>query len=127
MLGPFGLHPVRKARCFHSSSRSMPRHRPIAWSEKTGDRKNNRSVGMQFGKAGIKGTVLIGEDDPEVRNYLSMALECFGYDVAVADDGSEVVNFVRSANGSLSALLLDIVMPRMDGIQAVREIRKTHA
>jgi len=81
---------------------------------------------MQFGKAGVKGTVLIGEDDPEVRNYLSMALGCHGYDVAIADDGAEVVNFVRSANGSVSALLLDIVMPRMDGIQAVREIRKTH-
>jgi two-component system response regulator AtoC len=71
--------------------------------------------------------VLIGEDEPEVRNYLSMALSCHGYDVAVADDGREVVNVVRSSNGTISALLLDILMPRMNGIEAIREIRKTHS
>jgi two-component system, NtrC family, response regulator AtoC len=76
---------------------------------------------------GSKGTILIGEDEPEVRNYLSMALNCHGYDVAVADDGSEVVNFLRTSDSGVSALLLDILMPRMNGIEAVREIRKNHA
>lgn len=75
---------------------------------------------------GSKGTILIGEDEPEVRNYLSMALSCHGFDVAVADDGGEVVNYLRASNGAVSALLLDVLMPRMNGIEAIREIRKQH-
>ena len=70
---------------------------------------------------------MIGEDEPEVRNYLSMAVACHGFDVATADDGSEVVSYLRSAGESVSALLLDIRMPHMDGIEAVREIRRSYS
>jgi two-component system response regulator AtoC len=70
------------------------------------------------------GKVLIADDDPEVRGYLAMALRCHGFEVDFAEDGNEVVTALRNANGPLSALLLDIMMPRKSGLLALREIRE---
>lgn len=68
-----------------------------------------------------KKTILIGEDDSEVRGYLDMATRCMGYDVILAQDGEEVLNCLQTE--SVSAVLLDIIMPRKDGIETLREIR----
>ncbi len=68
-------------------------------------------------------TILLAEDDAEVRSYLEMALRCQGYIVETADDGEEAVEALRH-NPNLSAVLLDIVMPRRDGIEALKEIRR---
>lgn len=68
-----------------------------------------------------KKTILIGEDDSEVRGYLEMAVRCMGYDVILAQDGEEVLTSFSSE--TVDAVLLDIIMPRKDGIEALREIR----
>ncbi|MGH9344047.1 MAG: sigma-54-dependent transcriptional regulator [Terriglobia bacterium] len=68
-----------------------------------------------------KKTVLIGEDDSEVRGYLEMAARCMGYEVMLAQDGEEVLANLRSE--AVDAVLLDIIMPRKDGIETLREIR----
>ena len=70
-------------------------------------------------------TVLIGEDEPEVRSYLEMALRCNGYSVALAENGDEVLDSLRMSERPISAVLLDIVMPEKDGLQTLREIRRT--
>jgi two-component system, NtrC family, response regulator AtoC len=69
-------------------------------------------------------TILIGEDDPEVRNYLEMALKYQGYAVETARDGEEVVSLYQEHQSRISAILLDLIMPRKDGMQALREIRR---
>jgi two-component system response regulator AtoC len=68
-------------------------------------------------------TILLGEDDSEVRNYLEMALKCQGYGVEVARDGEEVISAFREHKTAISAVLLDIIMPRKDGLEVLREIR----
>ncbi len=75
-------------------------------------------------KYGNKGTILIGDDEPEVRDYLAMAVRCHGFQVEFAEDGFEVLNYLRTDSGSVSALLLDIMMPRKDGMQTLREVRQ---
>ena len=70
-------------------------------------------------------TVLVAEDEPEVRSFLEMALRCQGYAVETADDGEEALE-VLDHNHSISAVLLDIVMPRKDGLDTLRAIRKDH-
>jgi two-component system, NtrC family, response regulator AtoC len=75
-------------------------------------------------KIGRKGVILVGEDEPEVRKYLDVALRCYGYEVEFAENGFEVVNLLRQSQRPVSAVLLDVIMPRMDGIQALREIRQ---
>jgi two-component system, NtrC family, response regulator AtoC len=66
--------------------------------------------------------ILVGEDEREVRDYLQMALKCLGYSVEVAQDGEEVMSLLRSAQSDFSAVLLDVVMPRRDGMDVLKEI-----
>ncbi len=67
----------------------------------------------------------MAEDDPEVWNYLNLSLRCRGYSVAHAENGEEVMSQLR-ANGAgrVSLVLLDVMMPRKDGIETLREIRQ---
>src|SRR5712692_3868129 len=69
-------------------------------------------------------TILVAEDEPEVRNYLEMALRCQGYGVECAEDGEEVLSCLAEGNRNISLVLLDIMMPRKDGIDTLREIRR---
>ena len=69
-------------------------------------------------------TILLGEDDLEVRSYLETALRCQGYSIEVAQDGEEVLACLRANQVPISAVVLDVIMPRRDGIEALREIRR---
>jgi two-component system response regulator AtoC len=68
-------------------------------------------------------TILVGEDELEVRGYFRMALQCLGYSVELAQDGDEVLSFLRSSPGEVDAVLLDIMMPNRDGLDTLHEIR----
>jgi DNA-binding NtrC family response regulator len=70
-------------------------------------------------------TIILGEDDPEVRNYLAMALKCQGYGVELAQDGEEVMRTLEERKSEVSAILLDLIMPRKDGMETLKEIRRT--
>ncbi len=67
-------------------------------------------------------TILVGEDDAEVRDYLGVTLRCHGYNVQLAVDGEEVINLLQRGQ-SLSLVLLDIMMPNKDGWETLRDIR----
>lgn len=66
--------------------------------------------------------VLVVDDEPDIQRGLQRILRMRGFDVETASDGEEAVRKV----GELSpdAVLMDIRMPRMDGIAASRQIRK---
>ena len=70
-------------------------------------------------------TVLVGEDELEVRGYLAMALRCLGYSVELAQDGDEVLSCLRSSRSEICAVLLDVMMPNRDGLETLAEIRRT--
>jgi two-component system response regulator AtoC len=72
-------------------------------------------------------TILVGEDELEVRGYLEMALKCLGYSVELAQDGNEVLSCLNSSRSGISAVLLDVMMPNRDGIDTLREIRRIDA
>src|SRR3977135_3118435 len=69
-------------------------------------------------------TILVGEDEVEVRGDLDMALKCLGYSVELAQDGDEVLSCLQSSRSTISAVLLDIMMPNRDGMDTLREIRR---
>jgi len=69
-------------------------------------------------------TILLGEDELEVRSYLEMALKCHGYGIESAQDGEEVLGCLERDHGRISLVLLDIMMPRKDGLETLREIRR---
>lgn len=66
--------------------------------------------------------VLVVDDEPDIQRGLQRILRMRGFDVETASDGEEAVRKV----GELSpdAVLMDIRMPRMDGIAASRQIHK---
>ncbi len=69
---------------------------------------------------GIK--ILVVDDDANICDILKTHFEKEGYEVVTAGDGPEGVATFKSANPDL--VLLDIMLPRMDGQQVLAEIRK---
>ncbi len=66
--------------------------------------------------------IAVIDDDPEVRLYLSVGLGAAGFEVLVAKDGADGVALVRSAVPD--AIVLDVVMPQVDGFDAIEQIRR---
>ncbi len=69
-------------------------------------------------------SILVGEDELEVRAYLEMALKCLGYSVELAADGDEILTQLRASRSRISAVLLDLMMPQRDGMEVLKEIRQ---
>lgn len=70
---------------------------------------------------GRRQKVLVVDDDPGILNVLGRFLTDSGYDVELAHDGSEALDKVREDPPDL--ILLDVVMPRMDGIEVCRRLK----
>lgn len=66
--------------------------------------------------------VMIVDDSLFTRNHLTKLLAKHGYETVVAGDGEEAVRTYRSAHPD--AVLMDITMPRKDGLDALLEIRQ---
>ena len=67
--------------------------------------------------------VLVVDDDRAVRESLRRSLEFNGYDVALAADGAEALAGL-SAGAAPDVVVMDVMMPRLDGIEATRALRK---
>ncbi|RMH17167.1 MAG: response regulator, partial [Acidobacteria bacterium] len=74
--------------------------------------------------AGDGATVLVVDDEQIVRDVAHDVLESFGYSVLTADDGAPAVACYEEHRGEIDAVLLDLTMPRMDGVEACRKIRR---
>jgi two-component system, OmpR family, response regulator MprA len=68
--------------------------------------------------------ILVVDDERAVRDSLRRALELQGYAVALAADGAEALAQLKS-NGPVDAVLLDVLMPGLDGLEVCREIRRS--
>jgi PAS domain S-box-containing protein len=78
----------------------------------------------QTAHAAGKETVLLAEDDPDVRCSTKALLENYGYTVIEAEGGEEAINKFKSHRNSVDLLILDVVMPTKTGREVYEEIRK---
>jgi PAS domain S-box-containing protein len=69
-------------------------------------------------------TILVADDEAALRELTKKVLQQFGYTVITAVDGHDVVNKFREFRDTISLVLLDIIMPKMNGKEAMEEIRK---
>ena len=67
-------------------------------------------------------TLLVADDEPAIRDLLRDFLETQGYTVVTASDGKEALAVARETNPDL--VLLDVMMPWMDGFDVLRELRR---
>ena len=66
--------------------------------------------------------VMVVDDDPEIGELISRTLNLEGYDVATASDGNAALSVMQEQSPDL--LILDIVMPQLDGFQLLKVIRQ---
>jgi CheY-like chemotaxis protein len=66
-------------------------------------------------------TLLIVDDEPDVRNFLSACAEDAGFNVVTAVDGDDALAKVQSVNPDL--MTLDMVMPKKSGYKVLKELR----
>lgn len=67
--------------------------------------------------------VLVVDDDRDVRELVRLMLRRGGHEVIEASDGDEAVRVVGERAGDIGAVLLDVMMPRMTGHEALPAIR----
>lgn len=68
-------------------------------------------------------TILLVDDEPDILDIISYNLKAEGYKVKTASSGREGVEKAKKVRPDL--ILLDVMMPEMDGIEACEQIRKT--
>lgn len=66
-------------------------------------------------------SILIVDDNPK---FLADALPMYGYDVTVAEDGLEALKILSKDDSHFDLILLDVMMPNMDGWDTLKAIRK---
>ena len=71
----------------------------------------------------FKGRILVVDDEPKVLTIVRSYLQNAGFQVTEARDGKQAIEFFRQDNPEL--VILDIMMPELDGIEVLREIRRT--
>ncbi|OGQ24364.1 MAG: hypothetical protein A3C54_07665 [Deltaproteobacteria bacterium RIFCSPHIGHO2_02_FULL_60_17] len=69
-----------------------------------------------------KKRVLLAEDHPGTMEVMQTELEVLGYEVVLAQDGQEAVE--KAATESPDLIVMDIIMPKLDGFQATARIRE---
>ena len=70
-------------------------------------------------------TILVAEDDNDVRNFISHTLRTFGYTVVEARDGEDAIRKFAEHKEAIQLLILDVVMPKMNGKEVYQEICKS--
>ncbi|HEY6632975.1 MAG TPA: sigma-54 dependent transcriptional regulator [Rhizobiaceae bacterium] len=73
----------------------------------------------------MAGSILIVDDEPVQRRLLQAALQKFGYETVLAEDGRAALAALESAaGGGIAAVVLDLAMPGLDGIGALKAMRE---
>jgi two-component system response regulator GlrR len=73
-----------------------------------------------------RGTILVVDDDSVLRRLLGTVLKLRGYTVLPAEDGVQALKVLGDHDGKVDLVLVDIIMPVMDGWQLLAKLRESH-
>lgn len=71
-----------------------------------------------------RGLILVIEDEPSVRSFVRQALTSAGFEVLEAEDGPTGLRLTRERQHEIVAVLLDLTMPHMDGVEVLLELQR---
>jgi len=69
--------------------------------------------------------ILVVDDERAVRESLRRALELEGYEIELAEDGADALARLQAGNGQPDAVILDVLMPGVDGLEVCRRLRRS--
>src|ERR1700691_3490450 len=75
------------------------------------------------GEPPVQRTVLVVEDDASIALGLRINLEGEGYRVLLAEDGERGLELARSGEGAPDLIVLDVMLPRMNGLEVLQALR----
>jgi CheY-like chemotaxis protein len=115
-------HPMPKAECDLVPERqktavNVPRGRVIPFPQ-----RKESEVGMQKQPSTKKLTILIVEDHGSLCEMLSLYFMRYGYHVRTADNGETALEIL--SNEEIHLVLLDLMLPRLDGFAVLKELRE---
>lgn len=89
-------------------------------------KKFSANVSIENTESKLKGTetILLVEDDEQVRNFASAALKDFGYKVYSAENGKESINLINNQKIKVDLLFTDMIMPDMNGKELAKKIKE---
>lgn len=100
----------------HQSPHLFIRHRPAG-------KANLPIPDFQDTKLSVEPeTVLVVDDDPVVRKYMSVVLQKAGYEVVTAENGEEALDVL--AEHAVDTVVSDVIMPKMNGMEMYRALKK---
>jgi CheY-like chemotaxis protein len=76
------------------------------------------------GEENLKETILLVDDDNIVRRSTSALLAAIGYRVLIATGGKEALEFYKQNQEQIDLVLLDVMMPEMDGVETYRKLQE---
>jgi CheY-like chemotaxis protein len=74
-----------------------------------------------------EGLVLVVDDDAAIRRALRRLVGKLGFDVLEAPDGAKGIELYRREAGRIRAVILDLTMPQLDGVETLRALRRVDA
>jgi PAS domain S-box-containing protein len=83
--------------------------------------EENKPTGVAHVVGGSE-TILVGEDEEDIRNFIREVLEGYGYRIIEAIDGEDVIRKFNENKNDVRLLLLDVIMPKKNGKDAYSEI-----
>lgn len=69
--------------------------------------------------------ILIVEDDKNLSDLMKLELEYEGFEILLAKDGQEALDVFNAAESEINLVLLDVMLPVMNGYEVIRKIRQT--
>lgn len=83
---------------------------------------SSENVAPEHSATGSMASVLVVDDEPGVRRFACRVLREAGYGVKEAADGVDALSLIRSGVVDLDAVVSDIVMPRMNGVELLQSL-----
>jgi CheY-like chemotaxis protein len=84
---------------------------------------HNRALCPVSKEAWVPATILIVDDSPVIRQYLTIVLPRHGFEVRTATGGRKAIELYRRYQGEIALVLMDVQMPGLDGPQTLTALR----